>query len=304
MSKNFIYIGLLVASVFVSCNKEKTSVSNDSNSDTITEILYSSDPDYVLSNKNAQELIEHLESEQKDLKQKLKKANKKEAEALFVDYYKRLTVIVDSINMAETNTLSAYYKLRKDKDKHDTILRKENTYDKVNLYFRQIDSTKYDFKIKPGYFYNLFHKKISKEYEEYLKLRYAEHKLLYNAQFTNEKITLEGQRNLIISWEKFIFKNKDFKFIDFAKKSYTEALMMYLFGTSSKPAFEVTNKKLYVENEQEYITFVKKNPKLVSAEITKSFLKHFYANDKNFTAEVFYLDLKEFTKKEIAERIK
>ncbi|KAA5535254.1 MAG: hypothetical protein RSF68_07845 [Myroides sp.] len=302
MSKNFIYIGLLVASVFVSCNKEKTSVPNDSNSDTITEILYSSDPDYVLSNKNAQELVEHLESEQKDLKRKLKKANKKEAEALFIDYYKRLTVIVDSINMAETNTLKTYHKLGN--EKHDTILRKENTYDKVGLYFRKIDSTTYDFKIKPGYFYNLFHKKITREYEEYLKLRFAEHKLLYDSQFNNEKVSLEQQRNLIISWEKFIVKNKDFKFIDYAKKSYTDALMMYLFGTSSKPAFEVSNKKLYVENEQEYITFVKKNPKLISAEITKSFLKHFYANDKNFTAEVFYLDLKDFTKKEISERLK
>lgn len=302
MSKNFIYIGLLVASVFVSCNKEKTSVPNDSNSDTITEILYSSDPDYVLSNKNAQELVEHLESEQKDLKRKLKKANKKEAEALFIDYYKRLTVIVDSINMAETNTLKTYHKLGN--EKHDTILRKENTYDKVGLYFRKIDSTTYDFKIKPGYFYNLFHKKITREYEEYLKLRFAEHKLLYDSQFNNEKVSLEQQRNLIISWEKFIVKNKDFKFIDYAKKSYTDALMMYLFGTSSKPAFEVSNKKLYVENEQEYITFVKRNPKLISAEITKSFLKHFYANDKNFTAEVFYLDLKDFTKKEISERLK
>lgn len=302
MSKNFIYIGLLVASVFVSCNKEKTSVPNDSNSDTITEILYSSDPDYVLSNKNAQELVEHLESEQKDLKRKLKKANKKEAEALFIDYYKRLTVIVDSINMAETNTLKTYHKLGN--EKHDTILRKENTYDKVGLYFRKIDSSTYDFKIKPGYFYNLFHKKITREYEEYLKLRFAEHKLLYDSQFNNEKVSLEQQRNLIISWEKFIVKNKDFKFIDYAKKSYNDALMMYLFGTSSKPAFEVSNKKLYVENEQEYITFVKKNPKLISAEITKSFLKHFYANDKNFTAEVFYLDLKDFTKKEISERLK
>ena len=302
MSKNFIYIGLLVASVFVSCNKEKTSVSNDSNLDTITEILYSSDPDYVLSNKNAQELVEHLESEQKDLKRKLKKANKKEAEALFIDYYKRLTVIVDSINMAETNTLKTYHKLGN--EKHDTILRKENTYDKVGLYFRKIDSTTYDFKIKPGYFYNLFHKKITREYEEYLKLRFAEHKLLYDSQFNNEKVSLEQQRNLIISWEKFIVKNKDFKFIDYAKKSYTDALMMYLFGTSTKPAFEVSNKKIYVENEQEYITFVKKNPKLISAEITKSFLKHFYANDKNFTAEVFYLDLKDFTKKEISERLK
>ena len=263
MSKNFIYIGLLVASVFVSCNKEKTSVSNDSNLDTITEILYSSDPDYVLSNKNAQELVEHLENEQKDLKRKLRKANKKEAEALFIDYYKRLTVIVDSINMAETNTLKTYHKLGN--QKHDTILRKENTYDKVGLYFRKIDSTTYDFKIKPGYFYNLFHKKITREYEEYLKLRYAEHKLLYDAQFNKEKITLEQQRNLIISWEKFIVNNKDFKFIDYAKKSYTDALMMYLFGTASKPAFEVSNKKLYVENEQEYITFVKKNPKLISA---------------------------------------
>lgn len=302
MSKNFIYIGLFVSSVFISCTKENPKVPNTSNTDTITEILYTTDPDYILSNKNAQELVEHLESEQNNLKQKLKKASKKEAEALFIDYYKRLTIIVDSISVAETNTLKAYHALGT--EKHDTILRKEITYDKVNLYFRQLDSTKYDFKIKPGYFYNLFHKKISREYEEYLKLRYAEHKLLYDSQFKKEKITLEKQRELIVSWEKFIVKNKDFKFIDYAKKSYTDNVMMYLFGTRNKPAFQVSNKKLYVENEQEYITFVKKNPKLISAEITKSFLKHFYANDKNFTAEVFYRDLKEFTKKEISERIK
>lgn len=302
MSKKIIYIGLVVSWAFISCNNERKIISNDANTDTITEVLYSTDPDYILSNKNAQELIEHLESEQKDLKQKLKKANKKEAEALFIDYYKRITIIVDSISIAESNTLKLYHELSK--LKHDTILRKENTYDKVGLYFRKIDSTKYDFRIKPGYFYNLFHNKITKEFEEYLKLRYAEHNLLYNAQFNNQKISLEDQRNLIISWEKFIVKNKDFKFIDLAKKSYTDNIMMYLFGTANKPAFDVTGKKIYVENEQEYISFVKKNPKLISADITKAFMKHFYANDRNFTAEVFYLELKDFMKKEISEQLK
>ena len=204
--------------------------------------------------------------------------------------------------MAETNTLLTYHKLND--NKHDTILRKEATYDKVGLYFRKIDSTTYDFRIKPGYFYNLFHNKISKEYEEYMKLRYIEHKLLYDLQFKNEAITLENQRDLLIKWEKFITKNKKFKFIDYAKKSYTDNMTMYLFGTPSKPTFEVATKRLYVENEQEYITFVKKNPNLISAEITKAFLKHFYENDKNFKAEEFYVELKDFTKKEIADRIK
>ena len=302
MGKNFIYIGLLVSSVFISCQKEKGLSPADSNQDTITEVLYSNDPDYILANKNAQELVVHLENEQKELKRKLKKANKKEAESLYVDYYKRLTTIVDSINNAEINTLSTYYKLNG--VKHDTILRKEMTYDKVGLYFRKIDSTHYDFRIKPGYFYKLFHNKVSQEYEQYMKLRYEEHKLFYDQQNKNEKITLEKQRDLIISWEKFITKYKDFKFIDYAKKSYSENIMIYLFGTTTQPTFEVSTKKLYVENEQEYITFVKKNPKLFSAEITKAFLKHFYANDRNFTAEDFYIDLKDFTKKEISERLK
>jgi len=302
MTKNFIYIGLFVSTLFISCSKESTNVDKELEPDTITEVQYSSDPDYVLSNKNAQELIEHLEKEQNELKRKLQSVNKKDAEALYLDYYKRITVIVDSINTAEANTLSSYYNFKD--QKHDTIIRKENAYKKVGLYLRKVDSTTYDFRIKPGYFYNLFNKKVSKEYAEYLKLRYLEHDMAYKSQFNNEKITLEDQRNLIISWEKFILKNKDFKFIDYAKKSYTDNIMAYLLGTSSKPAFEVSTKKLYVENEQEYISFVKNNPRLISAEITKSFLKHFYANDKNFTSEVFYLDLKEFTKSEIAQQLK
>ncbi|WCM42614.1 hypothetical protein MG290_02770 [Flavobacterium sp. CBA20B-1] len=301
MSKNCIYISLLSLLTFASCEKEKMTPVNTSN-DTITEVHYASDPDYALANKNAQELVVHFENEQKNLQKKLKKANKKEAEALFIDYYKKLSVIVDSISVAETNTLNTYHSLGNTKP--DSIIRKEKLYEKLGLYFRKLDSTKYDFKIKPGYFYNLFHKKISSEYEQYLKLRFKEHKLLYDLQFKNKKITLQDQRELIINWEKFILKHKDFKFIDLAKKSYTDNLTMYLFGTPEKPTFEISAKKLYMENEQEYISFVKNNPKLISAEITKKFLKHFYVNDKNFTAEEFYIDLKEFTKAEIAERIK
>lgn len=302
MTKNFVYISFLCSSIFLSCQKEKNSLNIDSENDTITEVIYSNDPDYVLSNKNAQELVEHLESEQKSLKDKLKKANKKEAEALYLDYYKRLSTIVDSINTAEVNTLKTYHDFQENKP--DSILRKENTYGKVNLYFRKVDSNHYDFKIKPGYYYKLFQNKVSREYKEYMKLRYDEHKLAYEAQVKNEKISLEAQRELIIKWEKFITTYKDFKFIDYAKKSYSDNLTLYLFGTSSQPTFEVNTKKLYMENEQEYISFVKKNPKLLSTEITKSFLKHFYENDKNFTAEEFYVDLRDFTKKTIADKIK
>ena len=302
MSKNLVYISLIFSSVFISCQKEKGSLNIDSEKDTITEVIYSNDPDYVLSNKNAQELVEHLESEQNTLKQKLKKANKKEAEALYLDYYKRLGTIVDSINTAEVNTLKSYHEFKENKP--DSILRKENTYNKVNLYFRKIDSNHYDFRIKPGYYYKLFQNKVSREYQEYMKLRYDEHKLVYDSQINNKKVSLEEQRDLIIKWEKFITTYKDFKFIDYAKKSFTDNLTTYLFGTSTQPTFEVTTKKLYVENEQEYIYFVKKNPKLISAEITKAYLKHFYENDKNFTAEEFYVDLRDFTKKTITDKIK
>lgn len=215
MSKNLVYISLIFSSVFISCQKEKGSLNIDSEKDTITEVIYSNDPDYVLSNKNAQELVEHLESEQNTLKQKLKKANKKEAEALYLDYYKRLGTIVDSINTAEVNTLKSYHEFKENKP--DSILRKENTYNKVNLYFRKIDSNHYDFRIKPGYYYKLFQNKVSREYQEYMKLRYDEHKLVYDSQINNKKVSLEEQRDLIIKWEKFITTYKDFKFIDYAK---------------------------------------------------------------------------------------
>ncbi|HLW41826.1 MAG TPA: hypothetical protein VKY82_05610 [Flavobacterium sp.] len=302
MNKKFIYSSLIVCSVFISCEKKKDLLNTNVNKDTITEIIYTNDPDYVLSNKNAQELIEHLENEQNALKEKLQKATRKEAEALYLDYYKKLSVIVDSINTAEINTLKLYHEFKDHKP--DSVLQKEEIYDKVNLYFRKIDSNHYDFRIKPGYYYNLFHNKVSPEYKEYMKLRYEEHKMAYEEQVSNEKITLEKRRELIIKWEKFLTTYKNFKFIDYAKRSYTENLTLYLFGSSTQPTFEITTKKLYVENEQEYISFVKKNPQLISAEITKAFLKHFYENDKNFTAEEFYVDLKGFTKKIIAEKVK
>ena len=302
MSKYFIYISFLTASVFVSCQKEKKVQNAVAKSDTITETIYTNDPDYVLTNKSAQELVEHLESEQNELKRKLKQAGRKEAEALYLDYYKRLGVIVDSLNNAEANTLIAYDTLKQNKP--DSIVRKENTYDKVGLYFRKIDGNRYDFKLKPGYYYKLFHNKVSKEYEQYIKLRYEEQKLMYHSQIENKKITLEEQRELIIKWEQFITTYKDFKFIDYAKKSYVEGLTFYLFGTATQPTFEVATKKLFVENEQEYLSFVKKNPKLMATEITKGFLKHFYENDKNFTSEEFYVDLRDFTKKLIADNVK
>src|SRR5690606_10252949 len=112
-----------------------------------------------------------------------------------------------------------------------------------------------------------FQNKISKEYQDYMKLRYLEHKIFYDLQVEGKQIKPEDQRDLIIKWESFITKNKNFKFIDMAKKSYTDNLFMYLIGNSTNPTFDVANKKIHIENEQEYITFVKKNPKLKSAEI-------------------------------------
>lgn len=302
MNKKFVFLGLLISVFVTSCNKDKNLLNTDQNKDTITEVTYTIDPDYVLSNKNAQELIEHLESEQNILQEKLKTANRKEAEALYLDYYKKLTVIVDSINNAEISTLKRYHQFQEHKP--DSVIQKEEIYAKVNLYFRKIDSNLYDFRMKPGYFYHLFHGKVSPEYRAYLKLRYQEHKNAYDAQLSNEKITLEQHRELLILWENFIKKYPDFKFIEYAKKSFADNLTLYLFGSSTQPTFEISTKKLYVENEQEYISFMKKYPKTMAAEITKNFLKHFYENDKNFTTEEFYIDLKNYTKKIISEKIK
>ncbi len=302
MNKKFVFIGMLISVVHTSCNKDKNLLNTNQNKDTITEITYTNDPDYVLSNKNAQELIEHLENEQKALLQKLKIVNRKEAEDLYLEHYRKVTVIVDSLNKAEINTLKLYHQFQNNKP--DSVLQKEEIYDKVNLYFRKIDSNLYDFRIKPGYFANLFQNKVSPEYREYMKLRHQEHTNAYEAQLTNEKITLEQHRELLILWEKFINKYPNFKFIDYAKRSYTEHLTLYLFGSSTNPTFEISTKKLYVENEQEYISFMKKYPKTTTAEITKDYLKHFYENDKNFTAEEFYIDLKNYIKKIISEKVK
>src|SRR5690606_36953365 len=134
MNKKSMYSRLLVCSVFMSCEKKKDLLNPNVNKDTITELIYTNYLDYVLSHKIAQQLIAHLESEQNALKEKLQKATRKEAEALYLDYYKKLSVIVDSINTAEINTLKLYHEFKDHKP--DSVLQKEEIYDKVNLYFR------------------------------------------------------------------------------------------------------------------------------------------------------------------------
>ena len=300
MHNKIIYISLGIA-LLTSCNKENT-IKETINNDTIKEVHYPAESIESLASKSTEDLMLRFEKEQKDLHDKLKTANRKEAEALYLDYYKRLTSIVDSLTLLENETLKNYHQLSK--VQNDSILKKQETYDKLGIYFRKIDTNSYDFKLKPGFFYKIFKEKVSSDYNEFMKLRYEENLMTYESQFNNVEVNLEKQRDLVLRWEKFITKNKDFKFIDIAKKSYISNINSYLFGTLDKPSFQLAFKKLNVENEQEYIMFVKKNPKTISATITKEFLKHFYENDKNFTADAFYLNLREHTKKSIEDKLK
>ncbi len=290
-----IYIyPLLLSIVLISCKKDTITPNEDAFNDSLSEISYSDNPEYQLSNKDAQEYISILERKQKDLKKKLRSARGEEANKLFNEYHKILKELLDSLNMSESKALNEYH-LWSDNNLPDSIKKKEKLYDKLGIYFKNEDSTHYSLSFKAGYFYGIFKYRVTSDLNAFLKLKAEDKK---NPFMVNDKVEVSWDkiRERLIVWENFIRKYPDSKYMDKAKKTYLDYLNVYLFGTTTMPTFENSSKKILPEREQEYLLMVRKNPKTISGKITKEYLDFLYTNTKAYKSDELFTKAKEHVK--------
>lgn len=287
----------------VSCQKDIKQNTIDDDKDSITEITYTSDPEDVLSNKNTETLLDHLEDKQSELKTKLQSIkNKEEGDLLFSEYLKSFSTIIDSLNSSEASTLKNYGTWN-EKNKPDSILLKEKRFKQLGMFIRNIDSNYYDIKLIPGFYQKFFHQKVSNELKDYLKLVGKQNQLNYDIQMQKKSFNISNYRTLALDWENYMRKYPNSVYKDRIGKWYQEIMIKYLFGDKNNKTFDPVSKKFNKNIEQEYILLMKKHPKSKTSEITKAFMKYFYANEQVSNAKKFYQELQTRTIDEITTKI-
>lgn len=296
-----LYILSLIG--LASCKKEHDTNLTTSEQDSIREITYSTDPEDVLANKSTETLLDHLESKQQELQLKLKTVkNKQEGDLLFNEYQKSFATIVDSLNSSESLTLKQYGNWSTD-SKPDSVFVKEKRLKKLGIFIRNIDSNYYDIKMVPGFYHKLFKNKVSYELQDYLSLVAKSNQLNFDVQMNVKQFDITKYRDIALAWETYLKKYPKSSQKEKVNRFYQEVMMTYLFGFKNNKTFEPVSKKIDPQIEQEYIVLMKKYPKSKTAEITKEFMKFFYANDQVQNSNNFYKDLQNRTKEEINRRL-
>ncbi len=293
----------LLAITLTGCRKGNSEPQTNDISDSLTEVIYSSNPEYALSNRNAQEYIGLLERKQADLSKKLRKAKAEEANNLLSEYHKILNGLLDSLNYTEAKALARYNEWHDTKNIPDSIKKKIKLYDKLGIYFKETDTLTYTLSFKPGYFYNIFKNKVTPDVRAFLQLRTDDKKSPY-LEGNKVIVSWEELRNRVLRWEDYMKRYPKAKYIDIAKKTYQDHLTTYLFGTETTPTIEFSNKKMLPEFEQEFVIMVKKNPKTISGKLTKDFIEYFIKNSGNFKPDELNKKLKEYSKAEIEKSLK
>lgn len=294
---------LIILFCAFSCQKKSPSTVEQDPQDTITEITYSSDPDYALQNESTESLLDHLESQQKELKTKLKSVNnRKDADLLFLQYQKKFAILVDSLNSTESEVLNMYGQWTEN-TKPDSIVVREKRFKQLGMFIRNIDSNYYDIKFLPGFYHKIFKNKASHDLREYLSLIGKNNQLNYDIQMNIKTFDVKDYRELAIEWENYMRKYPKSEYQDKVYTAYEEVMMKYLFGNKKNKTFDEVSKRFNEQIEQEYIGMIKKYPKTKTAHITKEFMKFFYINDSQTRSSLFYKDLRNKAKEEITKAL-
>lgn len=262
----------------------------------------STSPNFELQNKKSQEIIKQIDEKQHTLKSKLKKAKKKEADKIYVEYSKLLNGLIQELEANEYNSLTVYNKWDNEITP-DSIQKKMELYDKLQIKIIENNDGTYNLKYRPGFYYDMFKSKASKELSEYLKLATLQRK---------KPIVVDGVINVdwseisnrLIIWENYIKQNPNSAYKEDAKGKYLELIQLYFYGNKNERSYSLEIKKIEPEIEQEYMNFVKKHGKTTTGTLTKNYLDFFYTNDKNFSSEEFHKKLTEYTNQEIEKEMK
>lgn len=287
--------------MIISCNKE-----NDKdlflNDEISTQESISSSPSFVLQNKKSQQIIQEIEKKQNQLKVKLKKAKTKEANKLYNEYSKSLDLLIKSLDENENNSL-IIYNTWDNAVTPDSIKKKQDLYDKLQIKIVENNDGTYHLKYRSGFFYDMFKNKVSRDLKEYLKIATEQRKnpIVVNGVINEPWSTISDR---LIIWEQYIKKHPQSVYKDSAKAKFLELIQLYLYGNKNERSYSIESKKIDPVIEQEYLNTIKKYGKSTTGVLTKSFLDYFYTNDKNFSADEFNKKLTEHTNVEIEKEMK
>ncbi|WP_177764820.1 hypothetical protein [Flavobacterium sp. I3-2] len=289
------HIIAIVPFVLFSCNNGN--ILNDEGAESI-----SNSPNFELQNKKSQEIIKQIDEKQHMLKSKLKKAKGKNADNLYLEYSKLLNSLIKELETNEYNSLSIYNKWENE-TAPDSIQKKMELYDKLQIKIIENNDGTYNLKYRPGFYYEMFKHKASRDLREYLKIATSQRKnpIVLNGEINEDWSEIS---NRLIVWENFIKQNPNSAFKEDAKGKYLELIQLYFFGNKNERPYSLENKKIEPQVEQEYMNFVKKYGKTTTGTLTKNYLDYFYTNDKNFSSEEFNKKLTEYTNQEIEKEMK
>lgn len=289
------HIIAIVPFVLFSCNNGN--ILNDEGAESI-----SNSPNFELQNKKSQEIIKQIDEKQHMLKSKLKKAKGKNADNLYLEYSKLLNSLIKELETNEYNSLSIYNKWENE-TAPDSIQKKMELYDKLQIKIIENNDGTYNLKYRPGFYYEMFKHKASRDLREYLKIATSQRKnpIVLNGEINEDWSEIS---NRLIVWENFIKQNPNSAFKEDAKGKYLELIQLYFFGNKNERPYSLEIKKIEPQVEQEYMNFVKKYGKTTTGTLTKNYLDYFYTNDKNFSSEEFNKKLTEYTNQEIEKEMK
>jgi len=291
------YFFVVLPFVFFSCengtlfNKQSTEDNSISNS-----------PNFELQNKKSQEIIKEIEDKQLMLKTKLKKAKRKDVDKLYDEYSKLLNTLILKLDSYENNSLTEYNKWE-NQITPDSIKKKMELYDKLQIKIIENNDGSYNLKYVPGFYYEMFKSKASNELRDYLKIATSQRKepIVVNGKISQDWSQMSAR---LIVWENYLKQYPNSAYKSYAKEKYLELIQLYLFGNKNNPSFSIDTKKIEPSIEQEYMNTIKKHGKSKTAILTKTFLDYFYTNDKNFEPNEFNKKLTEYTKLEIEKEMK
>lgn len=289
------HIIAIVPFVLLSCNNGN--ILNDEGSESI-----SNSPNFELQNKKSQEIIKQIDEKQHTLKSKLKKAKGKNADKLYLEYSKLLNSLIKELETNEYNSLSIYNKWENE-TAPDSIQKKMELYDKLQIKIIENNDGTYNLKYRPGFYYEMFKHKVSRDLREYLKIATLQRKkpIVLNGEINEDWSEISDR---LIIWENFIKQNPNSAFKEDAKGKYLELIQLYFYGNKNERPYSLEIKKIEPQVEQEYMNFVKKYGKTTTGTLTKNYLDYFYTNDKNFSSEEFNKKLTEYTNQEIEKEMK
>lgn len=275
-----IYLLALSGLLFfgTACRKEKS----DSKIEKIT----------VKHNVDAQIYRTELAKKKADLRQKLRSANREQADKLLIEYRKIFDNLLDSLNYAEANTLTNRALWNDFDNRPDSIQQKIEQYDKLELYFHPIDSTSLQLRFKPSFYYKTFQRKVSEDVKIFLLLQSS-------TQFDNyEQMDLPKSLALLradlLKWEGFLSDYPESTYYSDAKKNYVQLIKIYWYGTENRPHISFSAKKMIPEFEQEMITLVKQNPSTITAKLSKKYADFFLDKGDSYTPEVLEKEVKSY----------